>query len=74
MLGDSIIERTSFRIKGIEAHTHTASGTVHINGRVRGYVSGMIDGDFNGVLHGEMNANIATGGQLKEEEGGGEHA
>lgn len=74
VLGDSIIERTSFRIKGIEAHTHTASGTVHINGRVRGYVSGMIDGDFNGVLHGEMNANIATGGQLKEEEGGGEHA
>lgn len=74
VLGDSIIERTSFRIKGIEAHTHTASGTVHINGRVRGYVSGMIDGDFNGVLHGEMNANIATGGQLKEGEGGGEHA
>ena len=67
VLGDSIIERTSFRIKGIDAPVHSASGTIHVNGRVRGYVSGMIDGDFNGVLHGEMNANIATGGQIHQE-------
>ena len=67
VLGDSIIERTSFRIKGIDAPVHSASGTIHVNGRVRGYVSGMIDGDFNGILHGEMNANIATGGQIHQE-------
>ena len=67
VLGDSIIERTSFRIKGIDAPVHSASGTIHVNGRVRGYVCGMMDGEFNGVLHGEMNANIATGGQIHEE-------
>lgn len=68
VLGDSIINRTSFRLKGIDAPAKSASGTVHISGRIRGYVSGIIDGDFNGVLHGEMNANIATGGQIHEEE------
>lgn len=67
VLGDSIINRTSFQLKGIEAPTKTASGTLHIHGRVRGYVNGMVDGEFNGVLHGQMNANIATGGEFREE-------
>jgi len=67
VLGDSIIERTSFQLKGIEAPVHSATGTLRISGRVRGYVCGMMDGEFNGVLHGEMNANIATGGQIHEE-------
>ncbi len=68
VLGDSIINRTSFRIKGIDAPVKSASGTIHVNGRVRGYVSGILDGDFNGILHGEINANIATGSQLQTEE------
>lgn len=67
VLGDSIINRTSFHIKGIEPPVRAATGTVRINGRLRGYVNGVVDGEFNGVLHGQINANVATGGQVEEE-------
>ena len=72
VLGDSIIERTRFRIKGIEPITRKASGTVRVKGHVRGYVSGMVDADFDGVIHGQMNASVATGAVL--EEGGNDRA
>ena len=61
ILGDTIIERTSFEMKGVSGMTRTASGTMHINGRVRGYINGVVDADIKGVLHGQFSANIATG-------------
>jgi len=67
VLGDSIIERTSFRMKGIELNTRKASGTMIVNGHVRGYISGMVDADFTGVLRGQLNANISNDGQLEEQ-------
>ena len=67
VLGDSIIERTTFKIKGIEPKTKTATGTLRVQGHVRGYISGMVDGDFDGILHGQLNATISTGGQITEE-------
>ena len=67
VLGDSIIERTSFKMKGIELNTRTASGTLLVQGHVRGYVSGVVDADFNGVLHGQINAAISTDGQVTEQ-------
>ena len=65
ILGDTIIERTSFEMKGVAGMTHTASGTMHINGRVRGYINGVVDADINGVLHGQFSANIATGTEFE---------
>ena len=61
ILGDTIIERTSFEMKGVAGMTRTASGTMHVNGRVRGYINGVVDADIKGVLHGQFSANIATG-------------
>ena len=61
ILGDTIIERTSFEMKGVAGMAHTASGTMHVNGRVRGYINGVVDADIKGVLHGQFSANIATG-------------
>ena len=61
ILGDTIIERTSFEMKGVGGMTRTASGTMHVNGRVRGYINGVVDADIKGVLHGQFSANIATG-------------
>lgn len=71
VLGDSIINRTSFRLKGLETKTHTATGTVWVQGHVRGYISGMVDADVNGVIHGQLNASVSTDGQI--EEGGEEN-
>ncbi|MBQ8610188.1 MAG: MMPL family transporter [Oscillospiraceae bacterium] len=70
VLGDSIIERTSFRLKALEPKTRTAAGTMRVKGHVRGYISGVVDADIDGVLHGQFNASIATNDRLETQEGG----
>ena len=73
VLGDSIIERTRFRIKTPELlPTRTANGTMRVRGHLRGYVSGMIDADFNGILHGQLNATVSTESTIDVQEKGGE--
>ena len=64
VLGDVIIERTSFEMKGIAGATRNVSGTMHINGRVRGYINGVVDADIKGVLHGQFNAAVSTGTEV----------
>lgn len=72
VLGDSIIERTKFRIKTPELiATRTATGTMRVHGHVRGYVSGVIDADVDGILHGQLNASVSTDGTLETQEKGG---
>ena len=72
VLGDSIINRTSFKLKGIEPRTHTATGTVRVQGHVRGYINGIVDADINGIIHGQLNASLSTDGEI--EEGGDDDA
>ena len=72
MLGDSIIERTSFKIKAMEPKTRAATGTVRVQGHVRGYINGVVDADIHGIIHGQLNASVSTNGQL--EEGDEDHA
>lgn len=69
VLGDSIINRTSFKMKSIELPTRTATGTVRVQGHVRGYISGMVDADFDGILHGQLNAAVSTDGQVTTQGG-----
>ena len=71
VLGDSIINRTSFKMKGIEAKTRTATGTVRVQGHVRGYINGIVDADIHGIIHGQLNASLSTDGQIQE--GGSDH-
>ncbi len=66
VLGDSIIERTKFKMKPIVPPARQASGTVMLRGHVRGYISGMVDADIEGVLHGQLNATLSTGGEIRE--------
>ncbi len=73
VLGDSIIERTSFKLKGLEPKARTATGTVRVQGHVRGYINGVVDADIDGILHGQLNASISTDGQMTNE-GGAENA
>lgn len=65
LLGDTLMERTSFEMKTLKLPTRTASGTMRVDGHVRGYISGVVDADFAGVLHGQMNAAISTGTTVK---------
>ena len=68
VLGDSIINRTSFKLKGIESKARTASGTVRVQGHVRGYINGIVDADISGIIHGQLNASLSTDGQIEEGE------
>ncbi len=77
VLGDSIINRTSFKLKTMEPRARSTNGTVRVKGHVRGYISGVVDADFDGILHGQLDASLATGGQItpeSQEEGGVDHA
>ncbi|MBQ3011536.1 MAG: MMPL family transporter, partial [Oscillospiraceae bacterium] len=67
VLGDSIINRTSFKLKVLEPKARTANGTMRVQGHVRGYISGMVDADFDGILHGQLNASISTEGEITVE-------
>lgn len=67
VLGDKIIEKTSFKIEApIGKNMQSTSGTMALNGRVRGKINGYVDGEFKGVLTGQLNALVST----KEEKGG----
>lgn len=69
VLGDSIINRTSFKIKGMEPITKQAAGTMRVQGHIRGHISGYVDADIQGILHGQLNASISTDGEIKTEGG-----
>lgn len=57
LVGDTIIEKTSFTIKHKEI-LQKRSGFMRVNGRVRGYVSGIVDAQITGVIHGEISAQL----------------
>ena len=61
VLGDILIERTSFRMPQLDRQTRSASGTLRVRGRVRGYISGMVDAEINGELTGQIHASVSAG-------------
>ena len=69
VLGDSIIERTRFKVKGIEIPQKQTTGMVYVKGRVKGYVSGMVDGHLEGYIHGQLDATVSTETVVEEREG-----
>lgn len=67
VLGDSIIDRTRFKLKPLPLPAvRQASGTVRVQGHVRGHISGYVDANFDGVLHGQFNASVSTEGTVEE--------
>lgn len=61
VLGDAIIEKTSFKIEtNLSKNMQNTNGTMVLNGRIRGKVNGFVDGDFKGVLTGQLNALVST--------------
>ncbi len=68
LLGDIIIDKTAVTLKArLPLQTHT--GTMRLDGHVRGYVSGMVDADFSGTLHGTVSASLEAGAVQTEQEG-----
>ena len=64
LIGDTIVERTSFDVKvpvDLSRVNRTASGNMRVSGRVRGYVNGVIDAEIKGTLNGTLNAAVTSG-------------
>lgn len=59
LLGDTIIEKTSFTIKKRE-RTQVSSGKIAVTGLVHGYVNGRIDAIVNGIIIGDVDARIES--------------
>ena len=72
VLGDSIINRTSFKFKVPEPVVHKVTGDLRVRGRVRGYVCGTVDANIDGVIHGKAEVSVSVGGEITE--GGGADA
>ncbi len=66
ILGDVIIEKTSFSMKPL-MRKEERGGTVLVDGRIHGYVNGHIDGSFKGKINGDVNASV-TGSLSPESE------
>jgi hypothetical protein len=65
LIGDIIIEKTSFTLKRELAVPLPASGRIRMNGHIKGYVNGVIDGEFVGVIEGEMGAVVRPKDEVK---------
>jgi predicted RND superfamily exporter protein len=67
LLGDSIIERTSFTLKKVE-RTQLTRSRVTVNGLVNGYINGRVSGIVRGVIIGDVDARIENRGALENYE------
>lgn len=60
LIGDKIIERTAFSIKPPDL-VQKSTGTVFVNGRIRGRVSGVVDANMHGIIRGDVSAMVDAG-------------
>ena len=75
VLGDSLINRTSFRIPIQYPQRTNADGKIRVQGQIHGYVRGYMDGKFDGVIHGAVDAAISSQEDAAPQtEGGDENA
>ena len=75
VLGDRIVEKTSFQMKlpAASARSQRLSGATFVNGRVRGRISGFVDAEIHGVIRGDIAAIMSSGSfNQPGEDGGGE--
>ena len=70
LLGDSIVEKTSFNVGWTKPKRHL-DGVMRVNGRIRGYVNGYIDAEVRGIINGTLDAtvsNVTAGNQASNAE------
>ena len=73
VLGDQIVEKTSFQMKMpvASARSQRLSGTTFVNGRVRGRISGFVDAEIHGVIRGDIAAIMSSGSFNQQGENAG---
>lgn len=67
LVGDKIIEKTAF-VMNMPVRTRTASGTMRIDGQVRGRIDGVVNGTMHATVRGNVSAYIESGALTQTEE------
>ena len=60
VIGDKLIERTSFEMKGVKVDLseYEDFGTMRVKGHMHGWVEGIIEGDVDAVVYGRVHAAV----------------
>ena len=61
VIGNKIIDATSFEMKGPDIVEREDVGTMHVKGRMHGYVEGFIDGEVDAIVRGRVHAAVVSG-------------
>ncbi len=61
VIGNKIIDATSFEMKGPDILEREDVGTMHIKGRLHGYVEGYIEGEVDAIVRGRVHAAVVSG-------------
>ena len=69
IVGDRIIAKTAFDIE-TPVHTREESGTLLIDGMVRGTINGTVIGTVHAVVRGEVNVILVSGSMERQEDDG----
>lgn len=71
VIGNKIIDATSFEMKGPDISEREDVGTMHVKGRMHGYVEGIIDGEVDAIVRGRVHAAVVSGNlsvEMQEED------
>ena len=61
VIGNKIIDATSFEMKGPDIQEREDVGTMHVKGRMHGYVEGYIEGEVDAIVRGRVHAAVISG-------------
>ena len=62
VIGDKLIERTSFSMKApaIDLSEYEDFGQMHVKGRMHGWVEGIIEGEVDAIVYGRVHAAVVS--------------
>ena len=61
IIGNRIIDATSFEMKGVDISEREDMGMMRVKGRMHGYVEGIIDGEVDALVYGRVHAAVVSG-------------
>lgn len=74
VIGNQIIDATSFQMKGPDIVEREDVGTMHVKGRMHGYVEGYIEGEMDAIVRGRVHAAVVSNSLVIEIQEADEHA
>ncbi len=66
LLGDKLVDRSSFSMPVMETKSKQASGHIKVDGIIRGEIHGYVSGIVRADIDGDVNVNLLSGSVLEE--------